>query len=87
MNNTESLDIYCQQIVKIEGPQFDAFSLWYNGNMATGSRKKTIKRPVFDFIRKPTAPASHSIGQDKPEEKVHPSRRKVKHKRPVEVDE
>jgi hypothetical protein len=51
------------------------------------ARKKHKKdeRPVFDSIRKPTAPPSRKMGVDKPEEKVHPSLRKVKHKGKVEA--
>ena len=46
-------------------------------------KKKTAKdRPIFDSIRKPTAPPSKTIGNNKPEEIAHPSLRKVKHKRP-----
>jgi hypothetical protein len=55
--------------------------------MATVSNKKRVKRPIFDSIRKPTAPPGHSIGQDRPEERLHPAKRKIKHKRPVEPDE
>jgi hypothetical protein len=49
----------------------------------TGSKvaKKQNARPVFDEIRKPVAPPGHPLGQAKPEERVHPSMRKVKHKR------
>lgn len=44
-------------------------------------KKKPQDRPVFDSIRKPTAPAGKKFGGDKPEERVHPSLRKVKHKK------
>ena len=50
-------------------------------------KKKTTKdRPIFDAIRKPTAPPSKTIGKNKPEEIVHPSLRKVKHKKPDESE-
>jgi hypothetical protein len=51
----------------------------------TGGKKaqKQNARPVFDVIRKPVAPPGHPLGQAKPEERVHPSMRKVKHKRRV----
>lgn len=49
-------------------------------------KKKKEERPVFDSIRKPTAPPSRKIGKDKPEEKAKPSRRKSKHKK-KETDE
>ncbi len=44
-------------------------------------KKKKIEHSIFDSIRKPTAPPSQKIGTNKPEEKAHPSRRKVKHKK------
>jgi len=47
-------------------------------------RKKKTKRddrPVFDSIRKPTAPPSRKFGNNMPEEKLRPSLRKVKHKK------
>lgn len=47
-------------------------------------RKKKAKRddmPVFDSIRKPTAPPSRKFGNNVPEEKLRPSLRKVKHKK------
>lgn len=43
--------------------------------------KKKQKRPVYDSIRKPTAPPSVKFGKDKPDEKIHPSLRKIKHKK------
>lgn len=43
--------------------------------------KKRDERPVFDVIRKPVAPPGHALGQAKPEERIHPSMRKAKHKR------
>jgi hypothetical protein len=50
-------------------------------------KNKPGDRPVFDSIRKPTAPPSHKLGQDKPEEKVHPAGRKSKHKKIVISEE
>ncbi len=44
-------------------------------------KKKKTKRPIYDSIRKPTAPPSVKFGKDKPDEKIHPSLRKVKHKK------
>lgn len=44
-------------------------------------KKKTESRSIFDSIRKPVAPPSQKIGKDKPEEKIHPSLRKTKHKK------
>ena len=39
-------------------------------------KKKKPDLPIFDSIRKPTAPPSRKIGQEKPEEKARPSQRK-----------
>lgn len=50
-------------------------------------KRKKEEMPVFDSIRKPTAPPSQRFGEEKPEEKIHPSRRKVKHKRKLDIDE
>ena len=47
-------------------------------------RRKKDERPVFDSIRKPTAPPSRKIGQEKPNEKARPSLRKTKYKRKIE---
>ncbi len=55
--------------------------------MAAGSKNKRVKRPIFDSIRKPTAPPSQKLGRDKPEEKIHPSRRKIKHKQDIDPTE
>ncbi|HTK25316.1 MAG TPA: hypothetical protein VL327_02055 [Pyrinomonadaceae bacterium] len=52
-----------------------------------GRKPKKEERPVFDSIRKPTAPPSQKFGEEKPEEKIHPSRRKVKHKKKLNTDE
>jgi hypothetical protein len=51
-------------------------------------RKKTEEeRPVFDSIRKPTAPPSQRFGGARPDEKLRPSQRKAKHKKQVEADQ
>ncbi|MBK9215722.1 MAG: hypothetical protein IPM59_08975 [Chloracidobacterium sp.] len=50
-------------------------------------RRKKAVRPVFDSIRKPTAPPSRHIGSDALEEKRHPSLRKVKHKKDPSPEE
>ncbi|HEX8638148.1 MAG TPA: hypothetical protein VF692_08805 [Pyrinomonadaceae bacterium] len=49
-------------------------------------KKKKPERPVFDAIRKPTAPPSQKIGSDKPDEKVYPSGRKTKHKKKTDAE-
>lgn len=46
-----------------------------------GKKKKKPELPVFDSIRKPTAPPSKKFGENKPEEKARPSQRKKKHKK------
>jgi len=51
-----------------------------------GKKKKKPDRPVFDSIRKPTAPPSRRIGTIKPDEKAHPSRRKTKHKKKEDLE-
>lgn len=55
-------------------------------NVMSGRKKKKEERPVFDSIRKPTAPPGHKFGGDKPEEKIHPAGRKVKHKKPKDAE-
>jgi hypothetical protein len=47
----------------------------------SGKKKKKTEQPIFDSIRKPTAPPSQKFGQEKPEEKARPSQRKTKHKK------
>ena len=49
------------------------------------TKRKTVKLPVFDSIRKPTAPPSHKFGEDKPEERARPSLRKIKHKKRIDT--
>lgn len=55
----------------------------YNAGMA-GKKRKKPEMPVFDSVRKPTAPPSKKIGERRPDEKVRPSNRGAKHKKPVE---
>jgi hypothetical protein len=49
-------------------------------------KKKVEERPVFDSIRKPTAPPSQKFGGPRPDEKVLPSQRKAKHKKDPVAD-
>jgi hypothetical protein len=49
--------------------------------MSGRKRKKAAEKPIFDSIRKPTAPPSKKFGTEKPEEKARPSGRKSKHKK------
>jgi hypothetical protein len=48
---------------------------------------KKVERPVFESIRKPTAPSSQRFGGDRPEERIHPTQRKVKHKKKPERED
>jgi hypothetical protein len=50
-------------------------------------KNKIEKRPIFDSIRKPTAPPGQKIGENKPEERIHPSLRKTKHKKKIDPRE
>ncbi|HET9526502.1 MAG TPA: hypothetical protein VFO99_10060 [Pyrinomonadaceae bacterium] len=43
--------------------------------------KRQGARPVFDSIRKPTAPPGHPLSRAKPDEVARPAMRKAKHKR------
>jgi hypothetical protein len=52
-----------------------------------GKKAKKEERPVFDSIRKPTAPPSQKFGEEKPQEKARPSLRKVKHKKKLDLTE
>ena len=47
-------------------------------------KRKPEVRPVFDSIRKPTAPPSRKFGDQKPEEKARPAGRRRKHKSKVD---
>ena len=53
----------------------------------SGKRKKKPELPIFDSIRKPTAPPSRKFGDNKPEEKIHPSQRKSKYKKKDGISE
>jgi hypothetical protein len=54
--------------------------------VAGKKKAKQDERPIFDSIRKPTAPPSRKFGGAAPEEKIRPSLRKVKHKKAPDVD-
>ena len=56
--------------------------------MRKGSPQKTKRRqarPIFDTIRKPTAPPGHPLSRAKPDEVARPAGRKAKHKRRPEA--
>jgi len=49
--------------------------------MTKNRKPKPEERPVFDSIRKPTAPPARRFGKDLPDSVRHPSLRKEKHKK------
>ena len=49
--------------------------------------KRQPARPLFDSIRKPSAPPGHPIARAKPDEVARPALRKAKHKRRPEGTE
>jgi hypothetical protein len=51
------------------------------------AKKKKKPNEIFDSIRKPIAPPTRKMGDDKPEEKLRPSGRKQKHKKPETIEE
>ena len=53
----------------------------------SSKKKKKTEQPIFDSIRKPTAPPSQKFGKAKPEEKAKPSRSKIKHKKKENLEE
>ncbi len=54
--------------------------------MKRQKKKNADERPVFDSIRKPTAPPTQKFGGDRPQEKLQPSLRKAKHKKEPDPD-
>lgn len=52
----------------------------------SAKKNKKPERPIFDSIRKPIAPPTQKIGQDKAAEKIHPAGRKIKHKKKDESE-
>jgi len=56
-------------------------------SLVSGKKKgKRVEWPVFDSIRKPTAPPSRKFGGETPEEKLRPSLRKIKHKKSPDTE-
>jgi len=55
--------------------------------MAGKKKAKNVERPIFDSIRKPTAPPSRKIGTDQAAEKRVPSLRKAKHKKDPDLSQ
>ena len=58
-----------------------ADELGYHLGVKERKKRDSKERPVFDSIRKPTAPPSQRFGGEKPEAKIHPAKRKEKHKK------
>ena len=58
----------------------------YNLGVKRKTRVNDPERPVFDSIRKPTAPPSRKFGSEVPAEKLRPSLRKTKHKKPIDPE-
>ena len=56
-------------------------NLLYVYKRMSSKKKKKPEQPIFDSIRKPTAPPSKKFGPDKPEAKARPAQRKSKHKK------
>jgi hypothetical protein len=53
-----------------------------------GRKKKKNENLIFDSIRKPVAPPAKKFGEEKPESRVHPAERKIKHrKRTTDAEE
>jgi hypothetical protein len=52
----------------------------------SGRKNKKPERPIYDSIRKPIAPPSRKIGKNKPEAKVNPAQRKIKHKKQEDAE-
>jgi hypothetical protein len=52
--------------------------------MAKMTKKKNL---IFAAIRKPIAPPSQKLSTDKIEEKVHPAKRKIKHKKKEDTND
>lgn len=66
---------------------FRGMEFCYNPAMPGKRKPKHAERPVFDSIRKPTAPPSRKIGTDQADEKRVPSLRKAKHKKDPDLSE
>jgi hypothetical protein len=47
------------------------------------AKKKRRDKSIFESIRKPVAPPSRKLGEDKPVERAHPADRKAKHKKKI----
>jgi len=52
-----------------------------------GRKKKKNENQIFDSIWKPVAPLTKKFGEEKPESRVHPAERKIKHRKPVTTAE
>jgi len=52
----------------------------------SGAKRKKNEKPIFDSIRKPMPPPSQRFGEEKPEDRAHPAKRKVKHKKKITAE-
>jgi len=64
-----------------EGGYFDIIS-----GVKRKKKGKDGELLIFDSMRKPTAPPTRKFGSDVLEEKMRPSLRKTKHKKPVDPE-
>jgi len=58
-----------------------------NRKTSTQKNDKRTARPIFDTIRKPTAPPGHPLSRAKPDEVARPAGRKAKHKTRPSTDQ
>ena len=58
--------------------------LGYTRNLMPQRKRKKKSSEILSTVRKPTAPPSRKFGENKAEDKAHPSLRGVKHKKKVE---
>lgn len=79
--------IFIVNIPKLLGSTASRLPFCYNVAVRKGKKPKMPERPVFDSIRKPTAPPTRKLGTDKPEEKIHPAGRGSKYKKKTESEE
>lgn len=82
----------------IRRPESDLYILDFRSNcqyltscatsaiIRTMKRKKRPDSTLFESIRKPTAPPTQKLGEEKAESRIHPAGRKVKHKKKENLD-
>jgi len=57
---------------------------WYNSAKMPPRKRKKSDEGIFESIRKPLAPPSKKMGEEKPVSKIHPVQRKAKHKKRID---